>query len=66
MTKEIVISPIKDVKFNSHPSESPIWKKAYKIEEIDEKTRGMNPHWFEYVIQFDGLKPLQQLKMREI
>jgi hypothetical protein len=66
MTKEIVISPVKDDKFNSHPSESPIWKKAFKIEELDERTRGMHPAWFEYTIMFDGLKPIQQLKVKEI
>lgn len=66
MTKEIVISPVKDTKFNSNPNGSPIWKKAYKIEELDEKTRGMNPAWYEYVIQFSDLTPIQCLKMREI
>jgi hypothetical protein len=66
MTDEKVISPIKDTKFNSHPSTSPIWAKAYKIEELDERTRGMHPAWYEYTIRFEGLKPLQQLKFREI
>jgi len=66
MTDEIVISPVKDEKFNSHPKDSEIWKKAYKREELDDRTRGMHPAWYEYTIRFDGLKPIQMTKMREI
>ena len=66
MTDEKVISPIKDDKFNSHPNESPIWDKAFKIEELDERTRGMHPAWYEYTIRFNGLKPIQLLKMKEL
>ena len=66
MTNEIVISPVKDEKINSHINESPIWKKAFKAEELTEKVRGMNSAWYEYTIRFDGLKPLQMTKFREI
>ena len=66
MTNEIVISPVKDEKFNSHPNDSDIWKKAYKVEELDERTRNMHPAWYEYTIRFDGLKPLQMTKFKEI
>lgn len=66
MTDEKVISPIKDEKINSHINTSEIWKKAFKIEELNEKTRGMHPAWYEYTIRFDGLKPLQMTKFREI
>ena len=66
MTNEIVISPVKDEKINSHINESPIWKKAFKTEELTEKVRGMSPEWYEYTIRFDGLKPLQMTKFREI
>jgi len=66
MTDEIVISPVKDEKFNSHINDSEVWKKAYKREELDDRTRGMHPAWYEYTVRFDGLKPLQMTKMREI
>lgn len=66
MTNEIVISPVKDEKINSHINESLIWGKAFKLEELTEKVRGMNPAWYEYTIRFDGLKPLQMTKFREI
>lgn len=66
MTDEIVISPVKDEKINSHINESPIWKKAYKREELNEKIRGMHPAWYEYTIRFDGLKPIQMTKLKEI
>lgn len=67
MTFETVISPVLDEKFNSHPGDSEIWKKAYKIEELTDKIRGMNPAWYQYTIQFDGLKPIQMTKpIREI
>jgi hypothetical protein len=66
MTKEIVISPVKDEKINSHISESPIWKKAFKPKELTEKIRGMNPAWYEYTIMFEGLIPIQMTKFQEI
>jgi hypothetical protein len=66
MTNEIVISPIKDEKMNSHINESPVWKKAFKAEELTEKVRGMNPAWYEYTIRFSDLTPIQCTKMREI
>lgn len=66
MTIETVISPILDDKINSHIVESEIWHKAYKPEELTDKVRGMNPNWYEYNIKFDGLKPIQMTKMKEI
>jgi len=66
MTFETVISPIKDEKINSHINDSEIWKKAYTREELTDEIRAMHPAWFEYTIQFSGLKPMQMTKMREI
>ena len=65
MTNELVISPIKDEKINSHINTSEIWKKAYKVEEITKEVRGMHPHWYAYTVRFDGLKPIMMTKMRE-
>lgn len=66
MTFEKVISPVFDKKINSNINESPIWKKAYKPEELTEEVRNMHPVWYEYTIKFDGVKPIQMTKMREI
>lgn len=60
-----VISHIKDEKFNSHPNDSEIWKHAYHPEEFasfTEQKRGSQPAWYEYVVQFNGLTPLQITK----
>jgi hypothetical protein len=53
-------------KINSHINDSEIWKKAYHPEEVTNEIRGMHPAWFEYVIQFDGLKPIQMTKFKEV
>lgn len=66
MTFETVISPVKDEKMNSHLNDSEVWKKAYTKEEITDRIRGMHPAWYEYTIKFDGLKPIQMTKFREI
>ena len=66
MTFEKVISPVLDDKMNSHINTSEVWKKAYKSEEITDKIRSMHPAWYEYIVKFDGLKPIQMTKYREI
>ncbi len=66
MTFEIVISPIKDDKINSHINESEIWKKAYKPEELTDKIRSMHPAWYSYTIQFNGLRPIMMTKFKEL
>lgn len=66
MTNEIVISPVRDEKMNSHINESEVWKKAFKAEELTDRIKGMHPAWYEYTIRFDGLKPIQMTKFREI
>ena len=63
---EVVISPVRDDKMNSHINESEVWKKAYKPEEMTDRIRGMHPAWYEYTVKFDGLKPQQMTKFREI
>jgi len=65
MIFETIISPIKDEKFNSHPKNSEIWKKAYKREEITDRIRSMHPAWYEYTIQFQDTIPIQCTKMKE-
>lgn len=66
MTTEKVISPIKDEKMNSNINNSKVWSKAYKLEEITPEIRAKYPVWYEYHIKFDGLKPIQMTKFKEI
>lgn len=66
MTNEIIISPIKDEKMNSHLNDSEVWKKAYTKEEFTPEIRKMHPNWFQYTVRFDGLKPIQMTKFKAI
>jgi hypothetical protein len=66
MTFETVISPVLDEKINSHISESPVWKSAFKREELNDRIRGMHPSWYEYTIQFSGTRPIMMTKMKQL
>lgn len=66
MITEIVLSPIKDEKMNSDIKNSLIWKNAFKPEEINDEIRKKYNVWYEYTIRFDGLKPIQMTKFKEI
>jgi len=67
MKTEIVLSPVKDEKINSHINESPIWKNAFKLEEVTDEIRmKYNNVFYEYHIKFDGLKPIMLTKMKQI
>ena len=67
MIVEKVISPVKDEKINSHLNESEIWKKAYKPEEITDAIRAKyNNVLYEYTIKFEGTKPIQMTKMKQL
>ena len=66
MTTEVVLSPIKDDKMQSHINESEVWKNAYHTEEVTEEIRNKYNKWFEYTIRFDGLTAIQVTKFKEI
>lgn len=66
MTNEIIISPVKDEKMNSHLNESKVWEKAYTLEEWTDKVRGMHPAWWKYHIKFNGLIPIQMTKFKKL
>ena len=66
MTNEIIISPVRDEKMNSHLNESEVWKKAYTKEEITDRIKGMHPMWYQYTVRFDGLKPIQMTKFKKL
>ncbi|MDD5648827.1 MAG: hypothetical protein PHF86_00150 [Candidatus Nanoarchaeia archaeon] len=64
MTTEIVLSPIEDR--SKDIANSPIWKNAWKLEDVDEKIKGKYPTWWKYQIKFDGLKPIQVTKIEKV
>jgi hypothetical protein len=58
MTKETVFSPIKDPYIKHSLGRSPIWKQCYH--EGEEFPLG---NIYVYMFKFDGLKPVQLIKM---
>ena len=65
MTNEIIFSPVKDVDLAKNINNSPIWKNAYKPEEMTDELR-MSQKWYEYHVKFDGLRPVQVTKYRAL
>ena len=66
MTIEVVLSPIRDDKMQSHIKESEVWKNSFHPEEVTEEIRMKYSQWFEYTIRFEGLTAFQVTKFREI
>jgi hypothetical protein len=66
MITEIILSPVKDEKMNSDIKNSLIWKNAYKPEEVTDEIRRKYNAWYEYHVRFEGLKPIQMTKFKEI
>jgi hypothetical protein len=66
MITEIVLSPIKDDKMQSHIAESEVWKNAYHEDEVTEEIRAKHNKWYEYHIRFEGTKAIQVTKFMEI
>jgi len=62
MTVEEIISPVLDENIQEHINESPIWKSAFKVEEITPEIYRKHQNWYKYHIKFDGLKPIQCTK----
>ena len=62
MENVVVYSPIEDNDIQKNLNGSPIWKKAYHLEELQGKNF---KDVFEYSIKFDGLKPFQVTKVRK-
>ena len=63
MTIETVYSPIEDKDIRNNLQNSPIWKEAYKAEEIE---LFPNKQMYSYKIKFDGTKPIQVLKTERL
>jgi hypothetical protein len=62
MKDEDVYSCIHDEKLSQNLSLSPMWKKAFKLEELTPQVKAMSPVWIKYTIRFDGLTPIILLK----
>ena len=61
---EVVYSPVED---NSKDiNKSSIWKNAWHRDEITPEAIRRYPNWWEYHVRFDGLKPIQLLKMQKV
>jgi len=63
MITETVISPILDEKIKDHVCTSSIWKNCYKPEEITSDLWKSHPILYSYQIKFEGLKPVQCIKI---
>ena len=61
---EIVYSPIEDR--SKDINSSPIWKNAWHLEEIGEVEKRSYLTWWKYKIKFDGLSPIQVLKIERV
>ena len=61
MKIEKVYSPIFDKNIHKDISNSPIWNKAFKEDELQSRI-GIT----EYTIKFDGLKPVQVTNLRKL
>ena len=59
LVDEKVYSPVNDVDIKKHLNESPIWKSAFKKEELTQDILKKHNIMYEYSIKFDGLKPAQ-------
>ena len=66
MITEIVLSPIRDERMNSHIAESEVWKNAYHVDEVTEEIRAKHNNWFEYHVKFEGTKAIQMTKFTEL
>ena len=66
MTTEVVISTVLDKHVNTDINNSPIWKTAYKPEEITDEIRRKHKALYEYTVKFDGLRAIQCTKTKEL
>ena len=60
-----VYSPVEDKDIRNNLNGSPIWKKAYHADELD-AAKQKHKILYEYVIKFDGLKPIMLNKISKL
>lgn len=63
---EEVYSPIRDKDVKKDISNSIIWGKAFKKEDLNDEVKAKYPKWYCYTIKFKGLIPLQVTKFKEV
>jgi hypothetical protein len=62
MKDEKIYSPIEDTKITTNLMDSPIWSLSYHETDVAEASK-KHPILFEYIIRFNGLTPIQLLKV---
>jgi hypothetical protein len=65
MKDEKIYSPIEDTKIRENVNESPIWKTTYHETDL-ELAKSKHPVLFEYIVRFDGLKPIFVTKVSRL
>ena len=65
METVIVYSPVEDKGIKNNLNDSPIWKSAIHEDDIA-KEHKKGKLMFEYTMKFDGLKPVQVTKVKNI
>lgn len=65
MKTEQIWSPIEDKKIAENLDTSKIWMKAFKPEEVT-PTMLAATSWWVYTIKFDGIKPIQVTKIKNV
>jgi hypothetical protein len=60
-----VISPVNDKDIRTNLNGSPIWKQAYHESEINVAQKA-HTELFEYLIKFEGLRPVQVNDVRKL
>jgi hypothetical protein len=60
-----VISPIEDKDIRNTLGDSPIWKKAYTVNELKEATKLHNT-LYEYSFKFNGLRVVQFVGVKKL
>lgn len=63
MTEEKVYSPINDKDIKKNLNDSPIWKNCFHSDDLTTEVLSKNPNMAVYSIKFDGLVPIQVLKV---
>jgi len=64
MTEEKVYSTVKDENIRKNLNGSPIWKNCLHSDDLTSEIKKKYPNLIEYSIKFDGLKPVQVLKIK--
>jgi hypothetical protein len=60
-----VYSPIEDKDIRNNLNGSPIWKQAFHEDELAQVEKKF-PTMFQYVIKFEGLKPVQVANIKKL